>query len=107
MALPRSMGMGRLYVPSWTTLAKLAYNTSKAIADLLKPLIGKTKYHVKNTVDFSKDLNNMRILEDEIMNSHDVLSLKYICVRLKLTLSLYITNFITISFIIINNASVC
>ena len=51
----------------------MAYNTSKAIADLLKPLIGKTKYHVKNTVDFSKDLSNTCILENEIMN--DVVSL--------------------------------
>ena len=53
----------------------MAYNTSKAIADLFKPLIGKTKYYVKNTVDFRKDLSNMCILEDEIMNSHDVVSL--------------------------------
>ena len=53
----------------------MAYTTSKAIADLLKPLIGKAKYHVKNTVDFSKDLSNMRILKDEIMNSHDMVSL--------------------------------
>ena len=53
----------------------LVYTTSKAITDLLKPLIVKTKCHVKNTVDFSKDLSNMRILKDEIMNSHDVVSL--------------------------------
>ena len=52
----------------------MVYNTSIVIADL-KPLIGKTKHHVKNTVDFSKDLRNMCILEDEIMNSHDVVSL--------------------------------
>ena len=50
-------------------------NTCKAIADLLKPLIGKSKYQVKNTVDFSKYLSNMNILEDEIMNSNDVVSL--------------------------------
>ena len=53
----------------------MAYNTSKAIADLLKPLMGKTKCHVKNTVDFSQGLSNMRILEDEIMNSHNVVSM--------------------------------
>ena len=52
----------------------MAYNTSKAIADL-KPLIGKTKYHRKNTVDFSKDLSSMDILEDEIMNFHGMVSL--------------------------------
>jgi hypothetical protein len=53
----------------------MAYNTSKAIADLLKPLIGRTKYHVKNTVDFSKDIQTLHLEDDEIMNSHDVVSL--------------------------------
>ena len=52
----------------------MAY-TSKAIADLLNLRIGKTKYHMKKTVDFNKDLSNMHILEDEIMNSHDVVSM--------------------------------
>ena len=30
---------------------------------------------MKNTVDSSKDLSNVHVLEDEIMNSHDVVSL--------------------------------
>ena len=53
----------------------LAYAMSKAIADLFKPLVGKTSYHIKNTVTFSKELKNLQVNENEIMNSHDVVSL--------------------------------
>ena len=53
----------------------MAYATSKAIADLLKPLVGKTIYHVKNTAQFSNQLRDLRLKEDEIMNSHNVVSL--------------------------------
>ena len=50
----------------------MAYTTSKAIGDLLKPFVGKTKYQVKNTVDLSKDMSNMHVLDNEIINSHNV-----------------------------------
>ena len=48
---------------------------SKAIANLLKPLVGSTSYHVKNMVTFSKDLKDLWVEEDEIMTSHDVVCL--------------------------------
>ena len=35
------------------------YAMSKAIADLLKPLVGKTSYYIKNTVTFSKELKDL------------------------------------------------
>ena len=43
---------------------------------LLKPLVGKTIYYVKNMArgQFSKQLRDMMVEEDEIMNSHDVVS---------------------------------
>ena len=52
----------------------LAYAMSKAIADLLKPLVGKMFYYIKNTLTFSKELKDLWMEEDEVMNSHDVLS---------------------------------
>ena len=52
----------------------LAYATSKAIGDLLKPLLGNTSYHIKNMVIFSNELKDVWV-EDRIMNSHDVVSL--------------------------------
>ena len=56
-------------------MGSLAYATSKPIANLLKPLVGKMSYHVKNTATFSKVMKDLHVEEDEIMNSHDVVNL--------------------------------
>ena len=45
------------------------------ITGLCKPLIGKTSYHLKNTATFSKELKDLWVEEDEIMNYHGVVSL--------------------------------
>ena len=47
---------------------------SKSLEDL-KPLVSKTEFFVKNTASFTKDINDITIELDEIMNSHDVVSL--------------------------------
>ena len=54
--------------------SSMVYKMSKGIADL-KPLVGKTKYHVKNTTHFRKDICDLCVGNDELMNSHDVVSL--------------------------------
>ena len=51
------------------------YNLSRALVDILKPLVGKTEYFAKNTASFTKDIKDIAIEEGEIMNSHDVVSL--------------------------------
>ena len=53
----------------------MAYTILKAIADLLNPLVGKTIYHERNTAQFSNQLRDLRVQDDEIMNAHDVVSL--------------------------------
>ena len=53
----------------------MAYNVPSLLADLLKPLVGKTEYFVKNTASFSKDLKGIKMEGGEIMNSHDLVSL--------------------------------
>ena len=53
----------------------IAHKTSKAITDLLNPLVGTRAYHVKNTTEFGKAIKNLQIGEEEIMNVHDVVSL--------------------------------
>ena len=52
----------------------MAYKTSKAFADP-KPLVVKTGYHIKHMTVFRKDISDLVIDDDEIMNSHDVVSL--------------------------------
>ncbi|XP_072046597.1 uncharacterized protein [Amphiura filiformis] len=53
----------------------LGYETSKALADLLNPLIGTTEHHVKNSKELAEDLSGVCIEDNEIFNSHDVVSL--------------------------------
>ncbi|XP_072041252.1 uncharacterized protein [Amphiura filiformis] len=53
----------------------LGYETSKALAGLLNPLIGNTEHHVKNSKDLAEELSGVFIEDHEIFNSHDVVSL--------------------------------
>jgi len=56
-------------------MGSVAYHTSKAVADILSPLVGKTKHHVTNSRELAEELANVKIGDDEILNSHDVVSL--------------------------------
>ena len=53
----------------------IGYNTSRALADILGPLVGNTTHHVKNSKDLAQEMAEVLIEEDEIFNSHDVVSL--------------------------------
>ncbi|XP_072047082.1 uncharacterized protein [Amphiura filiformis] len=53
----------------------ISYNTSRALADILAPLVGQTEHHVKNSKQLAEDLAQVYIEEGEIFNSHDVVSL--------------------------------
>ena len=51
------------------------YNTFRALADILTPLLGKTEHRVVNSKHLAEDLAQVYIEEGEIFNSHDVVSL--------------------------------
>ena len=53
----------------------MGLETSRALADLLNPLIGNTEHHVKNSKDLTEELSGMFKEENEIFNSHNVVSL--------------------------------
>ena len=53
----------------------IGYSTSRALADILGPLVGNTIHHVKNSKDLAQEMSEVLIEEDEIFNSHDVVSL--------------------------------
>ena len=53
----------------------LGYETSRALEDLLNPLIGNTEHHVKNSKDPADELSGVFIEDNEMFNSHDVVSL--------------------------------
>ena len=53
----------------------IGYNTSRALADILAPLVGKTDHHVENSKPLANDLAQVYKEEGEIFNSHDIVSL--------------------------------
>ena len=53
----------------------IGYKTSRALADILGPLIGNTVHHVKNVKDLAQEMSEVLIQDGEMFNSHDVVSL--------------------------------
>ena len=53
----------------------ISYNLSKSLSELLSPLVGKTEHHVLNSKEFTKEMRDVKLEEDEVLNSHDVVSL--------------------------------
>jgi len=51
------------------------YNTSRYLADILGPLVGQTDSFVKNAQHIASDLISLELEEDDILVSHDVVSL--------------------------------
>ncbi len=45
----------------------IGYQTSRALADIVSPLVGGTEYHVKNSKHLSESLAEVLIEEDEII----------------------------------------
>ena len=50
------------------------YNVSRALADILGPMVGTTVHHINNSFDVAEDLASAMIEEDEQFISHDVVS---------------------------------
>ncbi|XP_072039173.1 uncharacterized protein [Amphiura filiformis] len=55
--------------------ATIGYSTSRWLADILGGLVGNTQHHVKNSKHLAEELAELVIEEDEILNSHDIVSL--------------------------------
>ena len=53
----------------------VSYETAKELAKILKPLIGKSPYHVHNNKDFLESIKNIKIEDDECIMSYDVTAL--------------------------------
>ncbi len=53
----------------------IGYNVSRSLADILGPLVGKTKHHTHNSKKLAEEMATVIIENNEIFNSHDVVSL--------------------------------
>ncbi|XP_072017874.1 uncharacterized protein [Amphiura filiformis] len=79
--IPRIYGTPKIHKPGNKVrpivdyTGTIAYQTSRALADILSPLVGGTEHHVQNSKHLAEGLAEVMIEEEEIFNSHDVVSL--------------------------------
>ena len=79
--IPRIYGTPKIHKPGNKVrpvvdyTGTIGYQTSRALADILSPLVGTTEHHVLNSKHLSESLAEVMIEEGEIFNSHDVVSL--------------------------------
>ena len=61
--------------PIVSSTGTVSYNTSKELARILKPLVGKSQHHLQNTKDFIQQLKEVKLQQDETIISYDVKAL--------------------------------
>ena len=70
--LPKVHKIGIPLRPIVSSIGSVSYETAKELSKILKHLVGKTSYSVKNTKDFIQGTKDMRLQKDECMVSYDV-----------------------------------
>ena len=73
--LPKIHKEGIPLRPILSSIGAASYETSKELARILKPLVGKSIYHVYNTQDFIQQIKDIKLQEDQCMMSFDVKAL--------------------------------
>ena len=61
--------------PIVSSIGSVSYATSKELARILKPLVGRSSYHVHNNQQLLEDLKTQKLEEDECLMSFDVKAL--------------------------------
>ena len=61
--------------PIVSSTGTVSYNTSKELANILKPLVGRTSHHLKNTKDFIEQIKDVKLLPNETIVSYDIKAL--------------------------------
>ena len=78
---PKFYGLPKLHKhdiplrPIVSSTGTVSYNTSKELANILKPLVGWISHHLKNTKDFIDQIKDVRLLPDETIISYDIKAL--------------------------------
>ena len=70
--LPKVHKTGIPLRPIVSSIGSISYETTKELSKILKPLVGKTPYSVKNTEDFIQSIKDIRLQKDECMVSYDM-----------------------------------
>ena len=61
--------------PIVSNIGSVSYATSKELARILKPLVGRSPYHVHNNQDLIEDLRSLKLGKDECLMSFDIKAL--------------------------------
>ena len=61
--------------PIVSNIGAVTYTTSKELARILKPLVGRSLYQVQNTQDFTQQIQGFKLQSDQCMVSNDVKAL--------------------------------
>ena len=61
--------------PAVSSIGSVSYQTSKELARILSPLVGRSPYHVHNNQDLLEDLRSIKLGKDECLMSFDVKAL--------------------------------
>ena len=78
---PKFYGLPKIHKPGMplrpivSSNGAVTYQTSKEVARILKPLVGKSPHHVKNTLVFIDNIKGIHLGEDQCMMSYDVKAL--------------------------------
>ena len=70
--LPKVHKEGIPLIPIVSNIGAAIYETSKELARIMKPLGGKSIYHVQNTQNFIQQIKDIKLQEDQCMISFDV-----------------------------------
>jgi len=73
--LPTVHKEGIPFRPIVDYIGSVGYNTSRFLADIVTSIIGKTEQFVKNSKQLADDLASLRLEDDEVLISLDVVSL--------------------------------
>ena len=70
--LPKVHKPGMPLRPIISSIGSVTHTTTKELARILKPLVGKSSHHVKNNMDFIQSIDGTQLKPEECMMSFDV-----------------------------------
>ena len=73
--LPKIHKRGIPLRPIVSSRGSISYEVAKKLARILKPLVGSSPHHIKNTGDFIEQIKHVTLQADETITSYDVSAL--------------------------------
>ena len=73
--LPKIHKEGMPLQPIVSSIGTVSYETSRELARILKPLVGRSPYQVQNTKDFIQQVKGIKLEKDHCIMSYDVKAL--------------------------------